>query len=215
MKLSIPLLLASLSPIDAFVEPESTFGTLLIEAANVTTKEDTSTAFYFGHEIPNESPANLFEHLDFSGATFDARSGKVANIDLSVPILPGEGNNLLWSVGFADSSAGKPEDAAEWQAVGASVLQDWINSNQNELGIDATELFASAAAFNGDDETAVRSAVHGDGDLIQFSLQRTFKGVVVRGSRASVTIKSGNLVNVGFELWSDIASDFDVLPRLV
>lgn len=132
-----------------------------------------------------------------------------------MPILPGEGNNLLWSVGFADSSAGKPEDAAEWQAVGASVLQDWINSNQKELGIDATELFASSAAFNGDDETAVRSAVHGDGDLIQFSLQRTFKGVVVRGSRASATIKAGNLVNVGFELWSDIASDFDVLPRLV
>jgi hypothetical protein len=157
----------------------------------------------------------LGEHLDFSGATFDACSGKVANLDLSVPILPGDGNNLLWDVGFADSSAGKPEDAPEWQVVGANAVQDWINSNQKELGIDASELFASAAAFNGEDETAVRSAVRGDGDLIQFSLQRTFKGVVVRGSRASVTIKSGNLVNVGFELWSDIPSDFDVLPRLV
>jgi hypothetical protein len=137
MKFYIPLLLAPLNPIDAFVEPESSFGTLLIEAANVT-KEDTGTAFFFADEIPNESTANLFHHLDFSGATFDARSGKVANIDLSVPILPGDGNNLLWSVGFADSSAGKPEDDSEWQVVGASVLQDWINSHQDELSIDAS-----------------------------------------------------------------------------
>ena len=76
--------------------------------------------------------------------------------------------------------------------------------------IDANELFVSTKE---DDKMAVRSAVHNDGDMIQFSLQRSYKGVVVRGSRASVTIKAGNLANIGFEMWDDIPSDFDVLPQ--
>lgn len=49
--------------------------------------------------------------------------------------------------------------------------------------------------------------------MIQVSIQRTFKGVKVVGSRASATIKIGNLINVGFEQWGDIDEKFNVEPR--
>jgi hypothetical protein len=207
MKIHLNVALATLPLTTAFVEPESTFGTSLIEATNATS-HDEGTVFYTGDEIPPESfTGNLFDHpLNLKGATFDARSGKVANIDLSEAILPGGGNSLLWSVGPSDSSDGTPQNDEEWKAVGTDALKGWITSHQMQLNVDASELF---------DGMSVRSAVHGDGDMIQFSLQRTFQGIVVRGSRASATIKAGNLVNLGFETWSDIPSDFDVFPRLV
>ena len=192
------------------MEPEFTFGTSFIEAANAT-RHNSGTVFYFADEIPPESLThNLFGSLDFNGATFDARSGKLANLDLSEAILPGDANNLLWSVGGLNSLEGKPTTDADWKDVSTNALRGWIDSHQGELNIDAKELFVTASE---NDEMTVRSAVHGDGDMIQFSLQRTFQGVVVKGSRASATIKAGNLVNVGFETWSDIPSDFDVSPR--
>lgn len=195
---------------NALIEPESTFGTSLIESVNATTS-NYETAFYSGEEIAIESQ-NLFQHLDLRSATFDARSGKVANLDLSEALLPGAANSLLWSVGIDSPTHydGKPRDDSEWKYVATNAVQEWITSYQSELNIDANELFVSTKE---DDEMAVRSAVHNDGDMIQFSLQRSYKGVVVRGSRASVTIKAGNLANIGFEMWDDIPSDFDVLPQ--
>ena len=212
MQLNYLLFLATFSSTRAFVEPESTFGTSLIEAANAT-RYASGTVFYFADEIPPGSLThNLFGSLDLKDASFDARSGKLANLDLSEAILPGDANNLLWSVGSLDSLAGKPDTDAEWKNVGTNALRGWIASHQSELDIDARELFVTA---DENDIMAVRSAVHGDGDMIQFSLQRTFQGIVVRDSRASATIKAGNLVNIGFETWSDIPTDFDVSPRSV
>lgn len=221
MNLRLVLPLATLYSTRAFVEPESTFGTSLIQAANATGEIGLyNTAFYNVDEISSsESPGNLFgsqTESQWDGATFDARSGKFANIDLSDQILPGkgEGNSLLWTVGFAESSDGhaKPQSVAEWEAIGVVALQNWITLHQAALKIDPSDLFFSAGD---EDNTSVSTAVHNDGDMIQFSLQRTFKGIVVQGSRASATIKGGNLVNVGFENWGDIPSDFDVFPRLV
>ncbi|KAL7519280.1 hypothetical protein ACHAWX_004062 [Stephanocyclus meneghinianus] len=220
MNLRLVLPLATLYSTRAFVEPESTFGTSLIQAANATGEIGLyNTAFYSVDEISSsESPGNLFRsetESQWDGATFDARSGKFANIDLSDQILPGkgEGNSLLWTVGFAESSDGhaKPQSVAEWEAIGVVALQNWITLHQAALKIDPSDLFFSAGD---EDNTSVSTAVHNDGDMIQFSLQRTFKGIVVQGSRASATIKSGNLVNVGFENWGDIPSDFDVFPRV-
>jgi len=98
-------------------------------------------------------------------------------------------------------------------------LQNWILDHQSDLKIDASnELFPSSS--NLFDVTppslnSVRSAVHGDdGDTIQVSMRRTFKGVSVVGSRATATIKRGNLVNVGLERWGDINERFNVEPRL-
>jgi hypothetical protein len=101
--------------------------------------------------------------------------------------------------------------------------------HQNDLEIDAAnELFPPQinSVFNRklqDRDTTtysplvhnnIRTAVHGeDGDVIQISMQRTFKSVKVVDSRATATVKRGNLVNVGLETWGDIDESFNVEPR--
>lgn len=100
--------------------------------------------------------------------------------------------------------------------------------HQNDLQIDAAnELFPSQNSLfsrnlrEGDTtiyipppSETIGTAVHGDyGDMIQISMQRTFKGVKVVDSRATATIKRGNLVNIGLETWGDIDESFDVQPR--
>jgi hypothetical protein len=99
--------------------------------------------------------------------------------------------------------------------------------HQTDLQIDAVnEVFPSENSFSrnlreGDRMTyipppseTIRTAVHGDdGDMIQISMQRTFKGVKVVDSRATATIKRGNLVNIGLETWGDIDESFNVQPR--
>lgn len=81
----------------------------------------------------------------------------------------------------------------------------------------ANELFPSQGHFITDSPSSldnVRTAVHGeDGDMIQMSIQRTYKGVKVVGSRAAATIKRGNLINVGLEQWGDINERFSTEPR--
>jgi hypothetical protein len=215
MKLSAALLLLLVTatpPANAFIEPEeSTLG-----ASSADNSISTATTFYFGHEIDESS--NLFHTsnavFDAKSVTIDARSGNIANVDLSIPLLPGHGNNLSWQ-GFTDSNSKQPVTNAEWTIVSTAALQNWISSHERELNIDASELFPSmydSSTTDDDSEVTVRSAVHNNGDLIQFSIQRIFKGLVVRDSRASATIKAGNLINLGFELWKDLDEEFDVIP---
>jgi hypothetical protein len=200
---------------NAFIEPESSFGASLIQAVNSTGEDGLEdVSFYTVQEIASDEYSNLVESgTEPNIVTVDARSGKPANIHLSDPILPGDGqgNNLLWSVGLTDSADGhgEPKDEDEWQAVAAKALELWIVSHEFELKIDSSELFVSSLIG---EEAYVSSSAHDGGDTIQFSLQRTFKGLIVKDSRASATIKGGNLVNIGFEKWGDIPSDFDVFP---
>lgn len=99
--------------------------------------------------------------------------------------------------------------------------QTWLIDHQTDLDIDATnELFSSSSPnlFSPHGHSAatnIRTGVHGqDGDLIQISIEREFKGVRVVGSKASATIKQGNLINVGFEKWGSLDSEFDVEARI-
>ena len=105
--------------------------------------------------------------------------------------------------------------------------KNWMIDHQSDLEIDAqNELFPSSSPrhlFN--EQTSyyipppgsnIRSVVHGDdGDMIQISMDRLYKGVKVVDSRATATIKRGNLINIGIETWGDINPDFNVEPRLV
>ena len=90
--------------------------------------------------------------------------------------------------------------------------------HQTDLQIDASELFPkSNNLFDAAPSSLsnIRHAVHGeDGDTIQISMRRLFKNVPVVGSRATATIKRGNLVNVGLEMWGDIDKNFNVQPRI-
>lgn len=94
--------------------------------------------------------------------------------------------------------------------------------HQSDLQIDASnELFpeSNSLLFNRNLQDRppsedIRTAVHGDdGDMIQISMQRSFKGVKVADSRATATVKRGNLVNIGLETWGDIDETFNVEPR--
>ena len=99
--------------------------------------------------------------------------------------------------------------------------------HQSDLEIDAqNELFFSTPQQYLFDEqpsyyipppgSNIRSVVHGDdGDMIQISMDRLYKGVKVVDSRATATVKRGNLVNIGIETWGDIDPDFNVEPRWV
>ena len=172
------------------------------------------TAFYGVNDLPDaavNSLANLEETLGLiPGQTqVDARSGRIASLSLHTPIFPGNGvgNNLLWSVGFGnDNDSGPPQDHEKWSELGVEAVKSWIIENEALLNVDASgELFASGTT---------RTGVHGDGDTIQLSIPRTFKNIPVVGSRASATIKLGNLIHVGFEQWGTIPDNFSVEPRL-
>lgn len=90
--------------------------------------------------------------------------------------------------------------------------------HQSDLQIDATnELFPTQSNLFEDTVSSpnnIRTAVHGQGDTIQLSIRRLYKGIPVTKSRATATIKRGNLVNIGLEQWGDIPKGFNVEPRL-
>ena len=89
-----------------------------------------------------------------------------------------------------------------------------IISHRSLLQDDANIIFSEAPSSSSPSLNNIRSAVHGDhGDMIQISVERIYKGVKVKDSRATATVKRGNLVNVGLELWGDIEEGFDVKPR--
>ena len=132
----------------------------------------------------------------------DDRSGRVSNLFVADPIIPGSGvgNNM----GSFSPTSGptfdplNPPSHEDWSEMATAAVQDWLTDNEDDLDVDVSELFAPGT---------VRSAVHGaDGDLIQLNIPRTFNGVVVTGSRATATVKGGNLISIGFESWGTIPS---------
>jgi len=145
----------------------------------------------------------------------DARSGIPAFVDLVKPIMPGDGvgNSLTWSVGALhlrlhdDDPHGPPQTHKEIQDIALVAVENWFHENDGYLGIDSrSQLFQQGRT---------RMAVHGStGEMVQLSAQRTFKGLAVKGSRATATIKKGNLINIGLEQWGEIDEDFDVEPSI-
>ena len=122
-----------------------------------------------------------------SGSTqVDVKSGKVELLTLSTPILPGKGlhNRLLWTISSDTGTAHtSPTTTKEWEAFATKAVMEWMMDHASELQIDVdNELFAP---------NSVRTAVHGDGDMIQLSIPRIYKGIPVVGARAMATIKLG------------------------
>eukprot|EP00956_Cyclotella_meneghiniana_P027366 scaffold61142_cov57-Cyclotella_meneghiniana.AAC.3 len=147
-----------------------------------------------------------------STTRIDVIYGRVESITLAYPILPGNGfgNRLLWSVSSSSADEEHEHAAAlssyEWEELAIQAVKNWMMQYAFDLDIHVeNELFAKGS---------VRVAVHADGDMIQLSIPRLFKGIQVLGSRAMATIKLGNLINVGFEDWGNIPSNFSVRPTL-
>ena len=140
---------------------------------------------------------------------FDLKSGRVESLTLAEPILPGNGkqNTLLWTISSdRDTDHNGPPSSEEWEELAIQAVKNWISHYASDLYVDIDEVFAPGS---------VRVAVHGDGEMIQLSIPRFFRGVPVLGSRIMATIKRGNLISLGFEDWGTISSDFSVEPRLI
>eukprot|EP00569_Conticribra_weissflogii_P003759 CAMPEP_0171330948 /NCGR_PEP_ID=MMETSP0878-20121228/2361_1 /TAXON_ID=67004 /ORGANISM="Thalassiosira weissflogii, Strain CCMP1336" /LENGTH=1637 /DNA_ID=CAMNT_0011831367 /DNA_START=195 /DNA_END=5108 /DNA_ORIENTATION=+ len=140
--------------------------------------------------------------------TVDARTGVLSTLTMSKPILPGNGigNNLLWSVGSMQDSDDIHGQHHDLEKISQAAVRNWFDENQSLLGINSkNELFSPGRT---------RTAIHGNGDMIQMSIRRTFKGIPVVGSRATATIKMGNLINIGLESWGTIPDDFGIDPKL-
>ena len=170
----------------------------------------------FKEPTPVKIPGNYLHWIDelesnlgASGTQIDVKSGKVESLTLSQPIMPGNGveNRLLWSVSSdIDSMHASPSTAEEWEEMAIHAVKSWMTEHADDLGINVdSELFAPGS---------VRSAVHGNGDMIQLHIPRIFKGIPVIGARAMATIKLGNLISVGFEDWGTIPEDMSVIPTL-
>lgn len=105
------------------------------------------TVFLRGRDaIPDDAKAKLSRLEERLGGVkpgnthLDARSGRVASIELRQPLLPGsgDGNTLLWSVGFVgdDTEVRSSLTDEEWSNLGVQavkvilvrleILQHWI-----------------------------------------------------------------------------------------
>ena len=176
------------------------------DALNLYDPHDYEIPFSFQERV-NALESRLGMHSN--STQVDLRSGRVESLTLAYPILPGNGfnNGLLWSVSpEEDTTHTSPMLSEEWEELAIQAVKNWMLDHASDLGINVeTELFTKGS---------VRTAVHGDGDMIQLHMPRIFKGVRVLGSRAMATIKKGNLINIGFEDWGSIPPDFSVDPTL-
>ena len=191
---------------NSFVDPDLSKDIQISEDFNLIEEQQV--------EIPDDfiTQLNEFEvKLDLvpNSTQIDLKSGRVESLTLAQPILPGNGvrNRLLWSVTAGeDTTHGSPVTSEEWEQLAIQAVKNWMVDHASDLDVNVdTELFV---------EGTVRTGIQEDGDMIQLHIPRIFKGIPVVGARAMATIKLGNLINVGFEDWGTIPSDFSVEPIL-
>eukprot|EP00804_Cyclotella_cryptica_P001611 CCRYP_014950-RA/>CCRYP_014950-RA protein AED:0.07 eAED:0.07 QI:291/1/1/1/0.8/0.81/11/1918/632 len=183
---------------NSFVHPSLSSDTEFVplDAAQALVDINDQTGWIHGSEISSQD------------VYVDVRSGRIANIPLNTPIYPGN-NPLLWRIAPLDSyHDGREEDGItdqEYSDMAIQGVKQWLIQHQDALSISVSELFA---------EGSVRTAVHDNGNLIQVNMGRTYNNITVVNSRAFATVKSGNLVNVGFEKWDSLGDGFDSTPSL-
>ena len=189
----------------SFVDPDISKD-VVSGTINLFDPQDMDIPPGFLDEVVNELEAKLGAGPHTT--QIDFRSGRVESLTLAKPILPGNGldNRLLWSISSEeDTSHAAPVTPEEWENLAVQAVKNWLSDHASDLNVNVDELFALGS---------VRTAVHGDGEMIQLSIPRVFRGLPVLGSRAMATIKHGNIINFGLEDWGTIPSDFSVEPRL-
>jgi len=223
---------------DAILEPNRT-GTI---AANEFVSPDLNLTSATFTSNPQGLPPDVAERLQSLESKFnltagsihvDDRSGRVTNLFVADPILPGSGVGNTFDPDPDPDSTSPPtghpssdplstesptsdplstpaptptRSPEEWAAMATAAVQSWLAQNAADLDVDVTELFAPGT---------VRSVVHGaNGDLIQLSIPRSFNGVMVTGSRATATVKRGNLISIGFQAWGTIPASLSVTPAI-
>jgi hypothetical protein len=127
----------------AFIEPDIETQSIVSQASFVDAASLPSADTDFFSPQDNAVPNSFAEDLSVveqrlglePGTTkVDGRSGKMVNLSLKKPILPGDGvgNHLLWSVGPAAAAAaaattsgnnGAPVDREEWSRLGVEAVK--------------------------------------------------------------------------------------------
>jgi len=145
-------------------------------------------------ELPAQAAAQARQRLARLGvaeesARVDQRGGRFVTLLPTTPLVPGRGvgNNLRWT----DLKVATPQTRAAAEQAAWNSFRGFLEANQADLGIDASELGNH------------RIASHNGGDLFQIWVGRTFDGIPVRGSSIIATIGQGNLSLMSTERWGD------------
>lgn len=188
---------------NSYVDPSLILDTEFIPLSQIT--DDAAGISMDGITNPNDGIVGNYESVKV-----DVKSGRITKVDLNAPLFPGD-NRLLSrvttdTIDNADdrSNLNSYSNEAEITKLVTSGLQQYI-SQSNILSINPDELFSP---------NSVRTAVHdnGYGSLIQVNMQRSYRGVPFRDSRAFGTVKNGNLIMFGLDKWGDVS--LDVNPKL-
>ena len=188
---------------NSYVDPSLILDTEFIPLSQIT--DDAAGISMDGITNPNDGIVGNYESVKV-----DVKSGRITKVDLNAPLFPGD-NRLLSrvttdTIDNADdrSNLNSYSNEADITKLVTSGLQQYI-SQSNILSINPDELFSP---------NSVRTAVHnnGYGSLIQVNMQRSYRGVPFRDSRAFGTVKNGNLIMFGLDKWGDVS--LDVNPKL-
>jgi hypothetical protein len=125
----------------------------------------------------------------------DRRGNRWGTLLVSMPLIPGAGagNTLSWD------AAGAPVDDAALADAAWTRLTTFLDANRAHLRIDSSELEQRSNVVNG-------------GELVQFSAQRGYAGLPVRGATFAAVVNNGNVVLLGVHRWGDI--QLDLTPRV-
>jgi len=185
-------LLVAAAVLQAQVPPEKL--PLVAEKAFQDPALDIPAVYQEVGELPSPAAAKAREQLASlnvaeASARIDKRSGRFATLLPTTPLLPGRGvgNNLRWS----DLGTAVPGDTEAVEALAWNAFHDYLLANQESLGIDAREIAGH------------RIAAHGDGELVQIYVPRSFDGIPVRDSHISAVIGQGNLILWSAHQWGD------------
>jgi hypothetical protein len=122
---------------------------------------------------------------------YDSRAGRWGSLILSVPLVPGTGNDLAWDT---------PADESALRRRAWSALRAYMARVQDRLRVDPAELAEpSVGVFEG------RA-------LVSIHARRVSRGVPVRDSGLTATINHGNLVLFGLQNWGDLEAS--VVPAI-
>lgn len=141
-------------------------------------------------EVSDVRDALVLLGIPEGSAYIDRRSGRFGTLLLSRPLIPGEGraNGLTWF----DTGMPRPTDSGDLEHAAGQALIRFLAEHRDELAIETAELASPQVTS------------HGDGQLIQIHIPRTFAGLPVRDSFVTAVINRGNLVLLGTRNWGSI-----------
>ena len=181
---------------------QNRFGCALAERQFSLPELEAVASLIPAHRLPAELRSEALGGLGRLGvapeaALLDPLGGRWATLRLAAPLLPGTGvgNRLTWEPLGSWSDA---DDEALLELAWKRVTH-YLYEHASLLRLEIDELVPSGVWLE-------------SGDLVQFSAERHFAGLPVRGARFTAVLNHGNLVLVGAQRWGDV--EVDLLPEI-